>query len=277
MTGAESNVQSGLYIDVENLRSDAKELIIASLKTWPSSVPFPTKIVLYVPADMVELWRIWADANISEHTVELHGIQHFTAHQSKNSADIAIAVEAMSDLLKSRVHHISVFSDDSDFISLFAKVRIETKDVQSETGKIPFLWILTNRDGTKSPNIKEFFPDEYLHIVDSKHESVPAPKKQKELGQTESEKVSMVKSIIEKIPVGPFKSTACKEIIDEQFPNHPMAQQTNVAFGSMFKSDIWPLLQQYGVSLIKTNSPRTYEMTQAAKDLIQNVATETPG
>ena len=271
MVESESRVPSGLYIDVENLQSDAKEHIIALLDNWPSSAPHPTKISLYVRADMVELWTIWTYANISQQAVEVNGVQHFTGQQSKNSADIAIAVEAMSDLLKDRVRHVAVFSDDSDFVSLFSKIRTETKEIQSEIGRIPFLWILTNRHGTKSPNIKEFFPDQYLHIVNSKRHLGTSTSRSGQSTRATSPEESIAIAIIRETEVGPFKSTDCQGLVNDQFSDYSMANQTNVAFGSLFKNEIWPLLQQRGVRLIRQNSPRTYEMTQEAKDSLDSI------
>lgn len=276
MTGAEFNVPSGLYIDVENLKSDAKNLIITLLETWPSTTPRPTKIALYVRADMVELWKMWAHTNINGHAVEVNGIQHFTAQQSKNSADIAIAVESISDLLNGLIHHIAVFSDDSDFISLFAKIRTETKDIQGRLGRIPFLWILTDRHGTKTPNIVEFFSPEYLHIVQGTSHT-PAPQtsavseqnqQSNNQGKSKSQNELVAEAIIQEIDIREFKSVDCQEIVKLRFPNHPGVKQGGAPFGEYIAKTIWPLLEAKGVELIEGSAPRRYKMTQAAKNSI---------
>ncbi len=95
------NEQSGLYVDVKNLQNDAKDLIGSLIDNWPSSVPSPIQICLYVKADMVELWRTWALSRFESQSISVKDIQHFTVQRSKNSADIAIAVDVIVHLLKS--------------------------------------------------------------------------------------------------------------------------------------------------------------------------------
>ena len=56
----------------------------------------------------------------------VHVTQHFSMSATKNSADIAIATNAMADLVLERVSHVLVFSDDSDFISLHVAIRDNT-------------------------------------------------------------------------------------------------------------------------------------------------------
>ena len=247
-------------------------MLISLLENWPSSIPRPTKVVLYVRADMVELWRMWALTYINEQAVEVNGIQHFAAQQSKNSADIAIAVEAICDLLNGLVNHVAVFSDDSDYISLFSKIRTETKEIQASLGRIPFLWILTDRTGTKTPNIRQFFPDDYLHIVwDSTQSSISQP----HLATTAIDKPSATKSqdglvaeaTIREIEIGEFKSVDCHNIVKQQFPNHPRANQDGATFGEYIAKKIWPLLDARGVQLVG-DKPRRYRMTTTAKESV---------
>jgi hypothetical protein len=342
--------QSGLYIDVENLQSDARNLIDSLMRNWPPEVPSPTHMVLYVRADMVELWKTWALSRFDVQNVDVKGIQHFASmKQSKNSGDIAIAVDAMSDLLKGRVSHVAVFSDDSDFISLFAKVRDETGDIRSRLGRIPFIWILTERDGTRSATIGDFFPASYLHFVQGttttsqrqshaspaaqrsapviapapdstaqrsapvtapapdstlqksapvtapapdstlqKSAPVTAPAPDSTLQKSApitapapdstlqksapvdnhipaSEEESIAAAIIRERPLGTFKSTDCKSIIKQGFPNHSLASMDNARFGSQFAEKIWPLLEEKGGKQVK-GRPIRYEMTQVAKD-----------
>ncbi len=344
--------QSGLYVDVENLQSDARNLIDSLMRNWPLEVPQPTHMFLYVRADMVELWKTWALSRFDVQYVEVKGIQHFASmKQSKNSGDIAIAVDAMSDLLRGRVSHVAVFSDDSDFISLFAKVREETGDIRSRLGRIPFIWMLTERDGTRSATIGDFFPSEYLHFVQGasaphhrqpqagpmvqrsapvlapvpdptaqrsapvvapppdssaqksapaaapppdssaqksapaaaptpdasaqKSAAVIAPAPDSTLQKSApvdnhipaSEEESIAATIIRERPIGTFKSTDCKSIIKQGFPNHPLASMDNARFGSQFAEKIWPLLEKMGGKQVK-GRPIRYEMTQAAKDSV---------
>ena len=86
---------------------------------------------------------------------------------SKNSADIAIAINAIADLVLKRVTHVVVFSDDSDFISLYAAIRDEP-EIPFCAGSTPFLWVVTDREGSLSAMVKQFFPPDHLHVVSAK-------------------------------------------------------------------------------------------------------------
>ena len=156
---------TGLYVDIENLQEDAKSLVGALLDSWPRSFPRPGLVTLYVPADQAELWRMWGITRFKEATIRVRGIQRFAGHLSKNSADLAIATDAVSDFVRDRVGHVAVFSDDSDFMSLYVKIREESGE--GKTGETPFLWVLTDRRGTKSLNIRRYFPSEHIFVVKS--------------------------------------------------------------------------------------------------------------
>lgn len=156
---------TGLYVDIENLQEDAKSLVSALFDSWPESFPRPGLVTLYVPADQAELWRMWGITQFKEAQVRVRGIQRFAGHLSKNSADLAIATDAVSDYVRNRVGHVAVFSDDSDFMSLYVKIREESGE--GATGETPFLWVLTDRRGTKSLNIRRYFPNEHIFVVRS--------------------------------------------------------------------------------------------------------------
>src|SRR5271157_4660896 len=156
-------VQSIFYIDIENLQDIAKEAITAALDHWPEEFPRPAILKLYVKADQTELWKIWASHNISSIEVAIKGVQHYTFTGSKNSADIALALDAFADVLKGRTQHIAIMSDDSDFAGLFAVIKQETSF--SENLKVPFKWFMTNRPDTRSQMLNDFFPAEYIQTV----------------------------------------------------------------------------------------------------------------
>lgn len=273
MTGADANVRSGLYIDVENLGNDsAGQLIDQLLGAWPKSAPKPTKINLYVKGDTTSLWRMRFSGESDGLEVSVKGIQHFSVQGSKNSADIAIAIDAIADFAQGKVSHISIFSDDSDFMSLFDKIIELTKD---DAG-VPFLWILTSRAGNKSSRIKGFIPEKHLHYV-----GTPKPDTASGNPATASKNTNQTPKstnnptvddiaicIIRNVPVGKFKIAVCQKIIKQKFPSHNMANVDGAKFGSWFANDVWKVLQTKGVKLSKAKAPRTYEMTQAAKDSI---------
>ena len=268
---------SGIYVDVENLGNEgARGFIDTLLGDWPKSAPQPSKLNLYVRGDTTALWRMRFLNKGDQISVSVKGIQHFDFQGSKNSADIAIAVDAIADFVKGEVKHIAIFSDDSDYISLFDKIIEVSRDMHSTTESAPFLWILTNRFNNKSVRINEFIPPEYLHYIgDLPPKPSAGAKINKNAPSSSSLKVQSSQTydeiatcLIRELPVSKFKSTDCKKIVTDQFPTHTMAKMNDASFGSQFSKSIWPLLERKGVKLTKNKSPRTYEMTQKAKDSI---------
>jgi len=265
---------SGLYVDVENLRSDEQRQIKNLLENWPSVAPPPTRLCVFVKADLVELWRLWTTSQFPNMEVAVRGIQHFSADSSKNSADIAIATSAIADLLLGRVKHVVVFSDDSDFISLFITIRDELSQ-SLKTGGVPFLWVVTDREDSVSRTVKEFFPRNYLHVIES--QGVPSrnlrdasvPEDERIVGspgQSSDAWEDIAQRIIDRIPVGLFKSTDCQKVIKEYRPRDPLAAAEGPAFGIEFKKNVWPILERRGVIIANPGKkPIRYEMTQAAK------------
>ena len=133
----------GLYVDVENLMDVAKEAIIRVFEEWPKELPPPRILQLYVKADQVELWRFWTAERHLSPDIHVVGVQHHTLKGSKNSADIALALDVITDLLKGRSTYAAILSDDSDFATLFIKITQEIPKLDS--GKFPFIWFLTNQ------------------------------------------------------------------------------------------------------------------------------------
>ena len=162
------NQSTGIYADIQNLQEMAKDILVLLIRRWPKSLPKPTKLNLYVRADHAHLWQVWASDAFRELQVTVKGVQHYSLAATKNAADMAIAVDAISDFNHSRVSHVAVVSDDSDFISLYAKLAEEFQNGQplDSTEVVPFLWVLTDRVDTKSSLLQEFFPERYVHVVD---------------------------------------------------------------------------------------------------------------
>ena len=139
---------------------------------WPDTAPTPSRLTLYVRADQVELWRLWAVDQFSNVQVIVKGIQHFSRDSSKNSADIAIATNAIADFVRGRIDHVVVLSDDSDFISLYASIHDE---VDQNEGATPFLWVVTDRHKSLSANVKQFVPRNILHVISADVRSPKSP------------------------------------------------------------------------------------------------------
>ena len=165
---------SGLYIDVENLHPDGQAVIDALIDGWPPNWPTPSRLNLYTRADQAELWRVWAEHRFGNLQVAAHGTQHFSWSATKNSADIAIAINAISDLVLGRVDNVVVLSDDSDFISLFVAIRDES-GIPRIDNRPPFLWAVTDRKGPLSTTVEQFFPPTHLHIVSGERGRLSRP------------------------------------------------------------------------------------------------------
>ncbi len=260
----------GLYVDVENLLDIAKQAIQYTHEQWPEEFPQPNLLRLYVRADQTELWDIWATNKFPELDVMVKGVQHFTLKGSKNSADISIALDALADLLKGRITHVAILSDDSDFASLFAKIKQEAESGDSH--KIPFIWFVTDRPDTRSPTLSDFLPPDYLHMISCADIKSAVLDRDHGYDANESllnEEEQIAENIIRHIPVGSFKSTDCMRMIAHYFPQHSLAKVESVTFGTQFSKIIWPILGKYGVRLIKQGKgSRKYEMTEVAKEKV---------
>ncbi|MFC1962749.1 NYN domain-containing protein [Chloroflexota bacterium] len=259
-----------LYIDVENLLDVAREAICSVIEKWPDEVPKPTSLRLYTRADQTELWQIWTTDRFPSLDVQVKGVQHFTIKGSKNSADIALALDALADLLQDRVSHVAVLSDDSDFTSLFLRIKTELGIKGNQS--LPFTWFVTNRPDTVSPNLTDFLPSECIHMISCApiQESKSKNKRTRTIKvSSTSEEEQIALRIIEDMPVGAFKSTDCREIIKINFPTHALVKAAGPLFGNQFGDKIWPKLEKYGVLLASpSRGPRKYEITEAAKNKI---------
>ena len=196
---------------------------------------------------------------------------------SKNSADIAIATNAMADLILKRITHVTVVSDDSDFISLYAAIRDEP-DIQLADGRVPFLWVVTDREGSLSTTVRQFFPREQLHTVaierSDAQNTEPSESPNTKPVQSHPERpkdvwAEMAQSVLRDMPVGPFKSTDCQPVIERHWPKHPLARAGGSPFGIEFKNNIWPVLEKLGVKIRNPGKkPVQYEMTAEAKNAL---------
>ena len=280
---------TALYVDTENLQGSAQTLIENIIEDWPAETPPPRRLYLYVQADRVTLWDIWATGRFPQLTVTVRGIQHFSNRQSKNSADIAIAIDAIADFVNGVAQYVAVMSDDSDFIPLYAKLK-ELRDKS-----VPFLWLVTNRDKTRSTTIRDYFPNDHIHIVQMRRPSSPVRSSSQSRSSVVARPRPAVRSappagddgmsragrmdevvdlIIEQIPAGSFRSTECQRVIKSRWPSDPMARMSSVRFGTEFANKIWPILDERGVELLSTK-PRKYGLTQEVKDAHRNGASQT--
>ena len=81
--------------------------------------------------------------------------------------------------------------------------------------------------------------------------------------------------LLRQLPVGRFKVADAQKVIKQRWPGLPVAGDT-AKLGTYLLNEVWPLLQERGVTMPRRTSPRTYEITQAAKDTIAPAATPAP-
>ena len=257
---------------MENLQTHGRQLIESLISDWPETASPPSRLTLYVQADQVDLWRLWAESRFEDLDIAVQGIQHFSGNASKNSADIAIATSAMADFVRERISNVVVFSDDSDFASLYAAIRAETNQAQR---RVPFLWVVTDRQKTLSPTIRRFFPSTHMHVVavEAGHSDDLAagdvPIGRAPLVSSDSHRepwAEMAQAIVQQISVGIFSSTQCHEIVRKHWPQELLSSLDAPKFGIEFKNNIWPELEKLGVAIANPGKkPIRYEMTEEAK------------
>ena len=250
--------RTALYVDTENLQNSAQALVETIIGKWPEGIPPLSRLNLYVEADRISLWDVWASSQFPSLTVTVRGIQHFASPRAKNSADIAIAIDAVSDFVKGTNQFVAVMSDDSDFIPLYAKL----KDLGGP--RVPFLWLMTDRTKTKASTIADFFPNEHIHVVSKPYTSALTSGASHENAVGAPLWPEVADLIIREMPVGSFKSVECQPFIRRQWPNHPLASMPGPQFGTEFANNLWPILENRGAKLSKTKV-RKYEITSKAK------------
>ncbi len=286
---------SALYVDTENLRDNdrAQDVIAQVFAHWPADRPPVGSVSLYVRADKVALWQLWAESTYPQFGVRVRGVQHFSNSKAKNSADLAITADAVADLVTGQANAVAVVSNDSDFGALFVKVRELARAAGLE--QTPFLWITSPDAGGLSPELERFIPAAFRWDL-SAALAAPAPAVEPPARQTQSlpeapkpaalppstasvkgnadpSSEAIAEELIRRLPVGKFKVTDAHDVFQDRWPNHPDAAGPE-KFGTFLLKHIWPILQERGVLMTRKRSPRTYEITQVAKDAIAGSPTK---
>ena len=278
---------SAIYVDTENLReSDHAQTVVAQVvANWPADRPPLGGLSLYVRADKAELWQLWAETEFPALRVRVRGVQHFSNHRAKNSADLAITADAIADLITGLSGAVGVVSNDSDFGALFVKVR--ELAAQADTPDIPFLWITAPDAGALSAEIEQFIPDRYRWdlsaalasptpatpppVVSAKPppNRLPAVARPALAPATADAPVSdeaVADELVRKLPVGRFGASDAQKVVKDRWPKHPEAASDTAKFGQFLGKSLWPQLENRGVTMPRKSSPRVYEITPAAKN-----------
>ena len=94
--------------------------------------------------------------------------------------------------------------------------------------------------------------------------TVPAPKARPTAATPSVSADDIADELIRQLPVGRFKAGDAQKIIKAHWPSHPSAD-TAASFGQYLIRAVWPKLEQRGVVMTRTSSPRIYEITEAVK------------
>ena len=275
---------AAIYVDTENLRdSDHAQNIVAQIITnWPGPLPLGS-VSLYVRADKIAVWEMWAESSYPDLRVRVRGVQHFSNHKAKNSADLAITADAVADLVTGQAATVAVVSNDSDFGALFVKIKEMAHSAGLE--RTPFLWITSPDAGALSPEMERFIPDAMrwdlssalaapaAEVAQPEPQPLPKPVQPAALApaptidKPDAGNEAIAEELIRRLNAGKFKVTDAHDVFRSQWPKHPAATGP-AQFGTFLLKEIWPILQKRGVLMTRKSSPRTYEITQAAKDSI---------
>ena len=281
---------AAIYVDTENLRdSDHAQNIVAQIiSDWPEPLPLGS-VSLYVRADKVAVWEMWAESSYPDLRVRVRGVQHFSNHKAKNSADLAITADAVADLVTGQAAAVAVVSNDSDFGALFVKIKEMAHSAGLEHA--PFLWITSPDAGALSPEMERFIPDGMrwdlsavlptpaAEVVQPEPQSLPKPVQPAALAsvavvsKSGTDNETIAEELIRQLPVGKFKAADAQKIFKKRWSKHPAASGDTAQFGQFLGKEVWPALQERGVTMPGRSSPRTYEITQTAKDTIAKPAT----
>ena len=271
---------AAVYVDVENLGAAAQEVIsqVVDDLSAEDGCRTPTSLSLYVRADKLELWRIWADGKWPQIHLRVRGVQHFSnGSRSKNSADLAITADATEDFALGRTSLVAVVSNDSDFGALF--VKIHEMSIQGNYERTPFLWVTSERGGALSPEVRRFVPDEFRWQLPPTCSDQPirsdvdrrlsgtAGEKARPEGPSPREQIA--RTIVRHMPVGEFKASDARKIISHHMPD-ASAPKDDARFGQFLLNEIAPLLENLGVTVNRDQkSTKRYTITAESKRRIR--------
>ena len=274
---------AAIYVDTENLQDSAhaQGIVDQIVSNWPGPLPLDS-LSLYVRADRTASWEMWAEAAYPKLRVRVRGVQHFSNNRAKNSADLAITADAIADLVTGQVAAIAVVSNDSDFGALFVKVKELARSVGVE--QAPFLWITSPEAGGLSPELERFIPADLrwdlsetseppvAPVVESSKPNAPrlpaaepAAALPSPVREADADSDAIAEELIRRLPIGRFKVADAQQVVKARWPKQPDVNHP-ARFGQYLLNTIWPILERRGVRMPRTTSPRTYEITKAAKD-----------
>lgn len=283
-----TNGVSAVYVDTENLTPAAnadsvdfaQSLISRIVNDWPDDYPPIGRLALYVPADKTSQWRIWASSLMSNRTprattgagwgrwrepvlaernelVKVHGVQHFSRSNSKNSADMAIALDVVDDLLLSqRADFAAVFSNDSDFYALFDKLQEIVVGLGHPAGAVPLLWIVAPNGNNLSSEIKRFLLPHFVwDLLGESKDDRPSESTQGDQSEVSQD---IIQGLVSQMNHNQqYRASELHDICKSSYPDDEMSGFDTAVFGMYLKNSA-PQLSDLGVEIISTSNTSRY-------------------
>ena len=279
---------SAIYVDTENITppsgTDDVEFVQGVIghivANWPDGYPPIGLLALYVPADKTSQWRTWASALLLEQQpsepvkvdpstwreplpsknqegLRVRGVQHFSRNGSKNSADIAIVLDAFDDLLLSqRVDFVAVISNDSDFYALFDKFHEVIAERGHPVTKVPLLWIVAPNGNNLSPEVKRFLPSQF--IWDMSDELSDRDCTLENNNQTKEFSRDILEALVSQMKRGQqYRASTLHDIVKKQFSTHELSDLDTAVFGHLLKASSLEL-SDLGVDVTSTSGTSRY-------------------
>lgn len=283
-----TNEVSAIYVDAENLTPPAsgdpigfvQQLISRIVAEWPDSYPPISLLTLYVPADKTSLWRIWASALLPnrqpqdiadassvswretattecDRQVRVHGVQHFSRNGTKNSADMAIVIDVMDDLMLSqRAGLAAILSNDSDFYVLFDKLQGIIAERGHPISKVPLLWIVAPNGNNLSPEVKAFLPTQFVWDLSNEQDNRIDPSESNNEPKEFSGEILEV--LVGRMKRGQqYRASDLHALVKSHFPMHELSSLDTAVFGHRLKTST-PELSDLGVDVTSTSGTSRY-------------------
>lgn len=287
--------KSAIYIDTENLGgsytsvSNKAKVIQLALEQWPAHLPAPSRIRAYIDPRKENLWQEALsgftgqrkgafNVGIPGLAIETPALQQYGRGAAKNALDITLVLDALSDLIIGRADFAAVISNDSDFASLYFKLRELVKDgdlqPRAEINDIPLLLFTHDLAGI-SDEIRNLGKNVIPVITGINapqypaHPNTPLPNKESLQEKYSTEQLAGAVAIgFGRIrweeagsDVFTFNYRNVYHVIKGRWPYSEEATGGRSAeFSRWFHDRVWPVMQQHGttVSNNQGGDPRNY-------------------
>lgn len=264
VTRQSGQIGATLYVDVQNLGLEdvaATNVISYVLGNWPDEYPRITAISLYTNPGDNERWkailrdcvskqmrrdRTWPFAGVQPRE-NVPAMQQYSRSRAKNTADIALCLDACKDFLQEKTEFVSVVSNDSDFFVLYSKCQEWQGDLAGNTATevdAPFV-LITHKGqpggGLLSPNM--------VAIPAKFRWDLPEEAKESPAANITTEEISRNLALKAEVGVGLLLEHfqgLMKE--DQVLQEHPAARLESADFESYFNENVWPIWMEWGVS-----------------------------